>query len=212
MRSQLIITLLCSLTLTYTLSAQNKQLAKAQKKEYKAKMNEFKKDRYKIIGSSRTIEVALLTHYDKLNSDDYEGFGIVSENCPTINLCDRKSWTDAAARYATELNSQVRGIINSATGYDASPGSPDHTAQDKFFGAFEQKVSADISGKLKRSFSVYSEKKRRYESFYYIDEDAAHKARMNALKQAQEETDANVEWADSISDRINQAHSQDSQE
>lgn len=62
-----IITILLMLAMVMPMAvAQNKLLEKAQKKEYKAKIKEFKKEGWKLYGSSRTIEVALLTHYDKL--------------------------------------------------------------------------------------------------------------------------------------------------
>ncbi len=40
--------------------AQNKELQKARKKEYKTKMKEYKKEGWKIYGSSRSLDVALL--------------------------------------------------------------------------------------------------------------------------------------------------------
>ena len=188
------------------LFSQNKQLEKQRKKEYKAKMKQYQRDGYKIVGSSRTIGVMLLTHYERLNTGKYEEINIITENCPSMNLCDRKSLTDASSKYATLANSFVRGKVTSASGYDAV--GEDDLAQDRFYGAYEQKVSAEISKKLKKAFSVYSEKTKRYESYYYVDEEAAHKARLNALRQAQEETDANIEWSNSISDFINEVPTQ----
>lgn len=49
-------------------NAQNKALEKALKKEYKTKMKEYKKEGWKVFGTSRSLEVALLTHYDKLTT------------------------------------------------------------------------------------------------------------------------------------------------
>ena len=46
-------------------SAQNKTLEKALKKEYKAKMKEYKKEGWKITASSRSLDVALLLHFEK---------------------------------------------------------------------------------------------------------------------------------------------------
>ena len=46
----------------------NKQLQKALNKEKKEKMKEYKKENWKLFASSRTLEVALLKHYDKLNT------------------------------------------------------------------------------------------------------------------------------------------------
>ena len=41
----------------------NKELVKQLKKNYKKKKKELEKDRWKIYGSSKTLEVALLEHY-----------------------------------------------------------------------------------------------------------------------------------------------------
>ena len=47
-------------------SAQNKALEKALKKEYKTKMKEYKKEGWKIFGTTKSLDVALLLHYDKI--------------------------------------------------------------------------------------------------------------------------------------------------
>ena len=63
-------------------SAVNKELQKALKKEKKEKMNEYKKEGWKLFGSSRSLEVALLTHYDKLQNlgdDGREIAGVASK-------------------------------------------------------------------------------------------------------------------------------------
>ena len=50
-------------------SAQSKQLQKQLNKEYKLKMKEYSKGDWKVFGTSRTLEVALLLHYEKLADD-----------------------------------------------------------------------------------------------------------------------------------------------
>ncbi|MBO5663379.1 MAG: hypothetical protein J6R95_01195, partial [Bacteroidales bacterium] len=49
------------------LSAQSKAMEKARAKEYKAKMKEYKKEGWTLFGSSRSLDMALLDHYEKLN-------------------------------------------------------------------------------------------------------------------------------------------------
>ena len=58
----------------------NKALEKALKKEYKVKMKEFKKEGWKIFGSTRSLDVALLQHYQKLAKDGEYNYEIVG-NC-----------------------------------------------------------------------------------------------------------------------------------
>lgn len=55
----------------------NKALKKALKKEYKVKMKEFKKGNWTLYGSSRSLDVALLNHYAKLNKEGEEAYEIV---------------------------------------------------------------------------------------------------------------------------------------
>ena len=58
-------------------NAQNKILQKAIKKEYKSKMKEYKKEGWKLFGSSRSLDVALLKHYDKLETLGDNAYAIV---------------------------------------------------------------------------------------------------------------------------------------
>ena len=74
-----IIMLLMALCLVLpAMNAQNnKALNKALKKEYKVKMKQFKKEKWQIYASSRSLEVALLSHYDKLAKGGDNAFEIV---------------------------------------------------------------------------------------------------------------------------------------
>ena len=65
----IIITLLITVIfLPYKANSQN--LNKELKKEYKVKMKEYSKGGWELFGSSRSFEVTLLKHLDKLNSND----------------------------------------------------------------------------------------------------------------------------------------------
>lgn len=48
------------------LMAQNRLLERETSKMYKAKIKEYKKTGWKLAGSSKTLEVALLEHYEKM--------------------------------------------------------------------------------------------------------------------------------------------------
>ena len=81
MKKVIMIAMMLALCCPSVSLAQNKALSKALKKEYKTKMKEYKKEGWKIFGSSRSLDVALLTHYDKLNNggdDVYEVVGVAS--------------------------------------------------------------------------------------------------------------------------------------
>ena len=187
--------------------AQGRKLKKAEKRQYKKKMKFYKKEGYTISGTTRTLEVALLTHYDKLKDENNQELTITTEGCPTINLCDRKALTDAATKYAQQAASFVRGRVDSEQGYDAANVDNEAATKDRFYAAYELLVSGNVSKVLYKSFAVQKKKKKgayAYEAYYVINEDKARKARIEAAKQALEETKANVEWGETIGDFINQ--------
>ena len=67
---------------TTELQAQNKALEKALKKEFKAKQKELKQGNWKIYGSSRSADVVLLKHFDRLSTmgdDAVEVLGVASK-------------------------------------------------------------------------------------------------------------------------------------
>ena len=95
-------------------NAQNsKALSKALKKEYKIKMKEFKKGGWKLYGSTRSLDVALLTHYEKLAKDGDETYEIMG-NCSQFkskNVGHQTCVNNAANLYAQQAGRQVKGGI-----------------------------------------------------------------------------------------------------
>ncbi|NLR91921.1 hypothetical protein [Flammeovirga agarivorans] len=174
--------------------------SKAQKKEIKAKLKYFKKEKAEVIGSSRSLEVLLEKHYAKLDAEGYEETIGVSENCPTTNLCIQHATNNAQVQYATLANSFLKGKMVSESGLDAAR---QEGAMDKFYAAYEKQISSNLSGILKQSFAVKT--KDRFEIYFLIDEDGAARARRQALERAVEESRANQEWANSASNFINQS-------
>jgi len=180
---------------------------KALKEQYTQKMKFFKKNKYKITGTSRSLELALIDHYQKLESDQYEEIEVTSEGCPTVNLCARKSLVDAQSQYAALASSFVKGKAVSEGGYNAAGTSEEEkAAMDKFYSAYAQYVSADISGRIKKSLAVLKKTSGGYEyvAYYLVEKEAARMARMAALKKAQKETEANIKWGQTVEDWVNQ--------
>ena len=174
--------------------------------QYQEKMQKFVKDGFTISGSSSTLKVALLKHYEELDSDKYEEIVVMSEGCPTVNLCSRKSLADAQSEYATVANSFVKGKVASEGGYNAAGTTEDEKAAlDRFYAAYTQYVSANISGRLKRSFAIQKRVSGgyKYEGYYLVEKEAARIARMAALKKAQKETEQNIQWGQTIENWVN---------
>lgn len=175
--------------------------------QYQEKMQKFVKDGFIISGSSSTLKVALLKHYEELDSGKYEEIVVSSEGCPTINLCSRKSLADAQTEYAAVANSFVRGKVASEGGYNAAGTTEDEKAAlDRFYAAYVQYVSANISGRLKRSFAIQKKINNayKYEGYYLVEKEAARMARMAALKKAQKETEQNIQWGQTIENWVNE--------
>ena len=189
---------------------QQKQLQKALKKEYKLKMAEYKKENWKLSGSSRTLEVALLTHYQKLGEEagnNVEFVGEVSQ-CQSINVCKQFALTNALNRYAALASGNVKGRITSMLRADANM---PQIEIDKFIAAYENQVKAEVDGVLTESYSIIKQKgnTNEYKTFFILNEEKAGMARKRALERSLLETKIAVREAEEISKFVNEGFNLD---
>ena len=188
-----IITILLMLAMVMPMAvAQNKLLEKAQKKEYKAKIKEFKKEGWKLYGSSRTIEVALLTHYDKLRQLGENGYEVMGEasSFKSKNVGKQMSINNACNIYSRNAGSHVKGRVVSDLAGDANNTDAEF---EHFYAAYETLVEKEIKGEMQESFSVIKDNKDgtfSMQTFFIINEDAAVKARIRAMENAMKESEA----------------------
>lgn len=208
------ILILLSLILAFgVVDAENKQLQKAREKAYKEKMKQYKKDKWTLFGSSKTLELALLEHYDKLNTggdNTNEVLGIASR-FKSKNVGHQMAINSACNTYAQSAGGNVRGRIVS----DMAGDGVDADAEfDNFYAAYERLVEKEIKGELKESFSVIHclnpeapVKDREYEmeSYFILNESAASKARIRAMENALKESEAAQKYARQISEFVNEA-------
>lgn len=186
--------------------AQSDALNKALKKEYKTKMKELKNGGWEIFGSSRSMEVALLNHYNKLNKGDgqiYEIVGIASA-FKSKNIGRQMAINNACTIYASQAGSLVKGRVVSDMGADVDNLTVEF---DHFYAAYERAVEKEIRGEMKESFSIIRQNKdNSYEmqTFFLYDEDAALNARIKAFENAAKESVAAQKYADIISKYINE--------
>ena len=150
-----------------------KAIKKIQKKkdkkdvnQYKKKMKEYEKGGWKLSGSSRTLEVALLEHYMKLAESEHneEFVGEVSQ-CKSINVCRQFALTNAHNRYAMLASGNVKGRIESLLRADADM---PEVEIDKFIAGYENHVKAEISGILTESYSIVKDNgaTKEYKTFF----------------------------------------------
>ena len=201
MKNLLLFILAMALLCPSASNAQSKALKKAHKKEYKTKMKEYKKDGWKIFGSSRTLEVALLSHYDKLNQGGenvYEIMGIASA-FKSKNVGKQTAINNACNTYATQAGSHIKGRIVS----DIASNADDVASEfDHFYAAYERLVEKEIRGEMTESFSIIREKgdgSYEMQTYFIINEDAATKARIRAFENATKESEAAQKYAEKVS-------------
>ena len=182
----------------------NKALNKALKKEYKTKMKEFKKGRWTLYGSSRSLDVALLNHYGKLNKDGEEAYEIVG-SCSKFkskNVGHQTCINNACNIYAQQASRQLKGRIVS----DIAGNGDDASAEfDHFYAAYESLVQKELNGELQESFSVIKDNGDgtcEMQTFFVVSESAATRARIRAYENAAKESAAAQKYAKKVSDFV----------
>lgn len=173
----------------------NKALLKAKKKEAKAKMKEYKKGGWEIMGS-RTMEVAILQHYSKMNElgDSGVEFSGISTKTNSKNLGEQMAINAATVKYAQKAGSTVKGRVVS----DMQTGRVEF---DKFYAAYERLVEQNVKDVLMPSYSIVKtnlDGTYEVQSFFIVDENRAQKARVAALEDAIKESELAGKYADMV--------------
>ena len=189
-------------------SAYEKQKAKQAKKEYKQKVKQYQKEGWEIFGSSHTLEMALLNHYEALEKDgvaEITGYATSASK----NVAKDKLMMSACTAYAQMIGSNIKGRIVEDMG---STLTTEELAEfDHFYSAYENKVKAEIRGELRPSYSIYRAIKvhgkdaYEFEAHYIIDEAAASRARIRAFENAAKESAIAQKYADKVSKFIEEA-------
>lgn len=196
-----ILVLLMAVCLAAPLFAQNyeKTAKKAQQREFKAKLNGYKKKGYEIMGS-RTLDVALAKHYQKLaelgeNGQEYYGY---STKTKSKNLGEQAAFNNATIKYAQLAGSTVKGRILSDNSVDMVANEGEF---EKFFSIYERLVEQKVKNVMQHSYSVIKDNgdgTYEVQSFFIVEESAARKARSAALEGALKDTQALNKYAKEI--------------
>ncbi len=169
--------------------AQPKNTEKSLWKTAKKTAEQLKSEGWKVDGSM-PLENLLFNHYQKLlDSNNQELIGNVIGNTSVTTMNQGQQWaaTMVCVSYAKTAGQTVRGRLTSEVGAGLNGGA----SADSFYEGYESKVEKEIKGELKRSFSLFREKKGGldYKAYYIVNEDDAHKARMRAMQMAMEESE-----------------------
>ena len=122
------------LLLPAAMADNSKALRKARDKERKEVMKRLKKENWKLFGSSRSLEVALLSHWEKLDKEGdnaREVFG-VSTRSQSKNVGQQMAINNACLTYAQQAGSQLQGRVAS----DISGSGTDTSAEFEHFYAW----------------------------------------------------------------------------
>lgn len=176
------------------------KLEKARNKEYKAKIKEYKKGGWEVLGS-HTMEVALLEHYDrlaKLGDDAHEIEGI-SNATKSKNTGKQAAINNAVITYAQEAGSTLKGRVVS----DLNANGVNTDGEfDNFYAAYERLVEKEIRNEMTPSYSIVrKDANGNYEvrTYFIVCESAAAKARQRALSEALENSAAAQKYGEKIS-------------
>ncbi len=185
-------------------NAQNKKLQKAREKECKVKIKEYKKENWKLFGSSRSTDVALLTHYDKLNTlgdDGREVMGVASK-FKSKNVGHQMAINNACLTYAQQAGSHIKGRMVSDMSGD---GVETDKEFDHFYAAYERLVEKEIKGEMQESYSIIRDNGDgtfEMQTYFIVSEKAATQARIRALENAAKESAAAQIYAQKVSDFV----------
>ncbi|MDE6336501.1 MAG: hypothetical protein K2J78_13555 [Muribaculaceae bacterium] len=187
-----ILTLIMALCFLAPAFGQNysKMTEKAQKKEVKEKMKEYKKKGYDIMGS-RTMEVALVKHYSKLSDlgDNGTVFDGISTRTKSKSLGEQMALNDATLKYAQKAGSTVKGRVVSDNFADGTTGEGEF---EKFYAAYERLIEQKVKHALEPSYSVIKDNgdgTYEIQSFFIVNESKARIAREQALEAALKESE-----------------------
>ena len=211
MKKILVCLLAVCLGMFFTASAQtaySKQKAKQSKKEYKQKVKKLNKEGWQVFGSSHTLEMSLLNHYEALEKDgvaEIVGYATSASK----NIGKNKLIMTACTSYAQQTGSNIKGRIMEDMGSQLT--TEELSEFEHFYSAYENNVKAEIRGELRQSYAIFRPTKvhgkdaYEFEAYYIVDEAAASRARIRAFEAAAKESAVAQKYAEQVSKFIEEA-------
>ena len=212
MNMKRIILFLLTLCCIIPASAQlEKKIAKQMEQEYKKTMKLYKKEGWKLFGSSHSVEMALLLHYQKLYKAGEENQEIVGNctRCKSKNVGHQTCINNAANIYAQQAKRVVSGRVASDI---ANSSDEDKAEFDRFYAAYESQVEKEINGELQETYCLIrpiGNGEYEMEAHFIVSESAATRARIKAYENAARESKAAQKYADEVSKFIREGRNKD---
>ena len=207
-----IILFLLTLCCIIPASAQlEKKIAKQMEQEYKKTIKLYKKEGWKLFGSSHSVEMALLLHYQKLYKAGEENQEIVGNctRCKSKNVGHQTCINNAANIYAQQAKRVVSGRVASDI---ANSSDEDKAEFDRFYAAYESQVEKEINGELQETYCLIrpiGNGEYEMEAHFIVSESAATRARIKAYENAARESKAAQKYADEGSKFIREGRNKD---
>lgn len=212
MNMKRIILFLLTLCCIIPASAQlEKKIAKQMEQEYKKTIKLYKKEGWKLFGSSHSVEMALLLHYQKLYKAGEENQEIVGNctRCKSKNVGHQTCINNAANIYAQ----QAKRIVSGRVASDIANSSDEDKAEfDRFYAAYESQVEKEINGELQETYCLIrpiGNGEYEMEAHFIVSESAATRARIKAYENAARESKAAQKYADEVSKFIREGRNKD---
>lgn len=157
------------------------ELSKVALKEIKKKNKEYKKEGWKLFGSTRTIEGVLTDHYRKLSNGGREisGYASVSDS-KHKNVLHQAAMANACATYAGESRKVIGQTVS-----EMALTTEEEAEFEKFAATYQTKVEKDIKGEMRESFAIIKEvssSQLDMQVFYIVKGNAAIKAFEEIMK------------------------------
>ena len=212
MNMKRIILFLLTLCCIIPASAQlEKKIAKQMEQEYKKTMKLYKKEGWKLFGSSHSVEMALLLHYQKLYKAGEDNQEIVGNctRCKSKNVGHQTCINNAANIYAQQAKRVVSGRVASDI---ANSSDEDKAEFDRFYAAYESQVEKEINGELQETYCLIrpiGNGEYEMEAHFIVSESAATRARIKAYENAARESKAAQKYADEVSKFIREGRNKD---
>ena len=162
---------------------------KELRKQVKNRAKELKKEGWEMVAGIRTLEDALYDYRVYLAEDTEnrsELTGVAIGHNPKIGRDNARA--NALNSYASKAKAQVVGKLKSIAESESALDAEKEI--DKFGEAYEQAVNAQISGCIKEHFTLVRTNgtSKEFNIFMSVDEQKAKKAREEAAKAAQQQT------------------------
>ena len=206
--SLFLLTLCCSIPASAQLET---KIAKQMEQEYKKTIKLYKKEGWKLFGSSHSVEMALLLHYQKLYKAGEENQEIVGNctRCKSKNVGHQTCINNAANIYAQQAKRVVSGRVASDI---ANSSDEDKAEFDRFYAAYESQVEKEINGELQETYCLIrpiGNGEYEMEAHFIVSESAATRARIKAYENAARESKAAQKYADEVSKFIREGRNKD---